>query len=229
MRDVVPAPVFDEIQDHLREKGNEAQGGWEAGSDEEDTLTGHVGAVLQTEWSPPLRVDNAVCQWRIRYKKFRGRGPHAFEKESGADGIVQIEVATPAGPLVHKGVLFQAKKGDARRDRKLSDQLGRMEVLAEGGSAVFVYRENGYRAIRGRDLLEHMPSGAVARRDDDGSQRFGTYLADTFLPCDSGVRGMYFDAVRRILFVPSESGVVAIPLDIGHRIGIDVVGNRTGS
>src|SRR2546426_834811 len=82
--------------------------GWEDGSEDEDTLTGDLGATLRTRRST-VTANGQTWVWRVRYKKFRGRGHRALERATGADGIFQIEVTT--GDQKHfKGVLFQAKK-----------------------------------------------------------------------------------------------------------------------
>jgi hypothetical protein len=220
VRDIIPEPVFERLQRHLITVGNAAESGWESGSAEEDTLTGHLGAQLQRSWSHAVTVSDRRWRWRIRYKKFRGRGRGAFEKESGADGIVQIEI-DDAGVLITKALLFQAKKGDSRRDSRLADQVEKMESLADHASAVFEYRATGYTAISGAALLRSVAADAIASRDEV-RQPLGSYLGETYLECRSGLRGMYFDAIRQLLIVPTKGSTRAIPVEVGHRVTIEV-------
>lgn len=222
MRDVIPEGLFRRIQAHLRERMAHAEHGWEPGADEEDTLTGDLGGSLRTlGWIESPR-DAEPWHWRITYKKFRGRGDGAPEKQTGADGIFQVEVHRGNEALiVPKGILFQAKKfsGSSRSD--LIDQVTRMEQTAPGGSAVFEFSPDGYRGASGRDVLlarERHPD-RIPHPDDS----LGHYLADRFLGCESGLRGMYYDAVRGILVVPLEQGgVKVVRVSLGHRIALEV-------
>jgi len=136
MRDIIPRGVFDSIQRHLVNYAGAGESGWESASADEDTITGRLGAKLETDWSRVVRVNGERWRWRFRYKKFQGRGRGAFEKSSGADGIVQVEVDRPGGSMaISKGMLFQAKKNDIRHDRHLIEQIQKMETLARGCSA----------------------------------------------------------------------------------------------
>jgi hypothetical protein len=222
VRDLIPITVFETIQEHLVRVGDRAQSGWEAGEAEEDTLTGHLGGQLQRGWTRRVAMNGERWRWRVRYKKFRGRGRRAFEAKSGADGIIQVElIRGPQGDRLYKGVLFQAKKNNIRGDSRLLEQVKKMEKTAPGCSAVFEYRADGYRAIDGRTYLEH-------RRDPTppaggGLSSLGAFLAYVFLPCESGLRGLYYDAKRKLLLVPTERNVIrGIPVEIGHRITLEV-------
>jgi hypothetical protein len=117
--------------------------------------------------------------------------------------------------------LFQAKKNDIRHDRRLIEQVQKMEDLANGCSAVFEYRSDGYRAVAGRPFLEELGTRAVFGRER--LQPLGSFLGTVFLPCDAGTRGLYYDGVRRLLLLPTEQGEVrAIRVEVGHRIAIEV-------
>lgn len=221
MLDVIPEEVYKRLHRHLVTTGNRAQSGWDAGSDEEDTLTGHLGAQLQRGWSRRISVGDEHWRWRVRYKKFRGRGPGAFESHSGADGIVQIEVSRQDGTIATKGILFQAKKGDLRRARKTLDQVEKMESLAPESSGVFVYLKEGYRALAGASLLEAVGEGGGFSRDEL-SEPLGSFLGDRFLTCEIGLRGMYFDAVRELLVLPPQRGVTAVRAALADRLLIEV-------
>ncbi|OGQ81379.1 MAG: hypothetical protein A3F90_12970 [Deltaproteobacteria bacterium RIFCSPLOWO2_12_FULL_60_19] len=214
MKDLLPEPAYDAIREHLSQRAREAAAGWEGGSDEEDTLTGDLGATLRTDWSQLPPADGYLWRWRVRYKKFRGRGQGAFEKTSGADGILQIEI-TRGSEKHFKGVLFQAKKV-GRLNGDLASQLERMEQLAPGGSAVIEYGPTTYRAAPGKDYLQGHATSHEQR--DAGFRPLSEFLGDSFLPCASGLRGMYYDAVRELLVLPSG---VAHHISVRHRITVE--------
>jgi hypothetical protein len=218
--DVIPALIFDAIQKHLRSVGDNAQSAWASANSEEDTLTGDFCGRLRTE-PQRIRVNKVErWEWMIRYKKFRGRAKGAFENRSGADGIIQIEVTTDRQKF-YKGLLFQAKKGSLRVDAEVTGQVRKMEELAPGGSAVFEYRKDGYRAIPGDIFLENTPDRRISIQRNE--HPLGSFLGDEFLPCTEGLRGMYFDAVRELLLVPTgENDVRAIPVELRHRLRIEV-------
>lgn len=221
MRDVIPTDVFNVLQEGLRARITAAaEGGWESASDEEDALTGDFCGRLRTTWQEVSSRDG-YWRWRIHYKKFRGRGTDALEKHSGADGIVQIEVFEASGTIVTKGVLFQAKKitGSSRTD--LPAQVRQMEELAPGGSAVFEFGPDGYLAEAGSSIVAKL----VARpgRIPHPISPITDYLADEFLECKSGLRGMYYDGVRKILVLPDTGDNRLLPLALRHRVRLEVV------
>lgn len=111
IRQYLPDIIYTAIQSHLREGANSAERGWESGNDEEDTLTGDLGANLRRHWSNPVSINGHEWKWQVTYKKFRGRGPNALENLCGEDGIFQIEVEnTETLEITGKGLPFQAKK-----------------------------------------------------------------------------------------------------------------------
>jgi hypothetical protein len=220
MRDLIPNPVFASIQHHLKHVADTAASGWESNNSEEDSLTGDLGCLLRTGHDAVIIVNHQAWRWRIRYKKFRGRGPDAFERKSGADGIVQVEV-TLRDETFFKGVLFQAKKGDRLGNGDLKEQVEAIEDLAPGGSAVFLYKPNGgYTAIKGTEYLhsdERLVGKLVYKMQPLAS------FFDEFLECKSGLRGMYYEALRDKLLVPTLDGQVkAVQLEVRHRIKIEI-------
>lgn len=222
MKQYLPPQIFDAIQRHLVKVGDHAQEGWEAGESEEDTLTGHLGGQLQRRWSRFIIVDGDRWRGRISYKKFRGRGPRAFEKATGADGIVQIEIdLLDQAESITKGILFQAKKGNIRRNKELREQVQDMESLAPKGSAVFLYGPDRYRAIEGQTYLNELRTDARILRGKVSG--LGSFLGNEFLPCNSGIQGMYYDALRRNLIIPTPTGSLRVlRVDLQHRISVDV-------
>ncbi len=222
MTDLLPEGLLKKIQVYLQEGVRHAEKGWEAGSDEEDTLTGDLGANLRTK---RVRRFGAGTEWKwtISYKKFRGRGKHALEKTIGADGIIQIEVYpdTDDNSVITKGVLFQAKKVTARAGGLLGDQIRKMNALAPGGWAIFEYGPDGYFASN----RENVPKESRPQKRESANplMPLGSFLADEFLSCRAGLRGMHFNANRRLLSVPNvhdASRLVEIHLD--HRLNIEI-------
>jgi hypothetical protein len=46
---------------------------------------------------------------------------------------------------------------------------------------------------------------------------------DGFLECKNGLRGMYYEAVRERLLLPTIDGQIrAVPLEIRHRVKIEI-------
>jgi len=206
--------VYAAIESHLLSRARAAVDGWEDGSDDEDTLTGDLGATFRTASSLVVLANGAAWSWRVRYKKFRGRGGGAFETVSGADGILQVEV-TRGPEKQFKGLLFQAKKVTAR-DGQLISQVERMERLADGGSAVFEYGPERYRAVPGHAYLQAEAPSRRSKAADLTS--LGDFLGNAFLPCTTGLRGMYYDALRGLLLLPHG---VAHRISVRHRISVE--------
>lgn len=202
MRDVLPDEVFSEIADHIRERIPHAEGGWSAGEDEEDTLTGELGGALRTRRTYEVETNRAIYRWRIDYKKFRSKSIRSVEKPLGADGIFQIEFEDLRdGSLQTKGLLFQAKNQWRQTDGKLLEQTSAMERFLPNASAVFEYRPDGFRAC---ESVEVIRSGGSPRQVGDGKlMALGDFLVDQFMECKVGMRGAYFDAARKVLIIPN--------------------------
>jgi hypothetical protein len=204
MRDVIPNQVFDEIADHIRRQMHHAEEGWRAGSSEEDTITGDLGASLRTHHMRASSSDGMVYRWGISYKKFLGKSKRSVEKRLGADGIFQIEYEDlRTGKMETKGLLFQSKNQWKGRNQKLLGQVGDMERFLPGGGAVFDYGPDGYKACDGVHAIQ-----ADGRRDRvHGSEllTLSDYLVNRFMECKSGTRGAYYDAARNVLIIPNRN------------------------
>jgi hypothetical protein len=217
MRDVLPEPIFRAIQNHLTDVGDEAHDGWQSAKAEEDTLTGDLCGSLRKTTQVVVDEEGHEWNWNANYTKFRGRSKDAFEKISGADGIIQVEVTLPDGAKVYKGLLFQAKKMRVPATKKVILQVSNMEKMAPGGSALFEYKPDGYRALRGQDFLDEIK--IRPKRLNVVDFGLGLFLGNRFLPCGAGLRGMYHDAVRELLMVPTETGDIKVtPVEIHHRV-----------
>jgi hypothetical protein len=107
----IPAQVLDAISDHISIAVEKAvQGFWSANEDE-DTLTGHLGACLKTGTrtvAVTREEINGPWKWSIDYSKFRGRGRNATESYLGADGILELSLDMGYRRDT-KSLLFQSK------------------------------------------------------------------------------------------------------------------------
>jgi hypothetical protein len=95
-----------------------------------------------------------------------------------------------------------------------------MEGIAPGGSAVFEFGPEGYRGAVGRAILEERERNQ--RRIPHPDESLGTFLADRFLPCEAGLRSMYYDFRRKVIFVPSSEGGVLKQVSLRHQIDVEV-------
>ncbi len=179
-------------------------------------------------WTTPKRLtqqkdygNKGRWRWRISYKKFRSKGPKAFENIIGADGIFQIEIEQKGSvKLETKGILFQAKKYGLNSDNKLSEQVDKMETLGESSSAIFVYKREQFQAISSSEYIDQQESN---HNPEKSLQSIGTFLGKEFLECRVGLRGMYYDGLRKILNVPESNGSVKqYRVDVGHRLSVDL-------
>ncbi|RYE24668.1 MAG: hypothetical protein EOP45_05580, partial [Sphingobacteriaceae bacterium] len=110
----IPYEVKNSIKSHLKERCEIALEGYESASEEEDTLTGDLGATLRIK-NQKVEVKEAnlgnrgTWNWSMTYSKFRGRGPNATENVLGADGI--FELTLNVGNIIEKkSIMFQSKK-----------------------------------------------------------------------------------------------------------------------
>jgi len=216
MQDHLPAYVFQAIQQHLRTASLAGEKGWHAGKDEEDTLTGHYLSKLQTDEWQVVSIEGVEWRWKFNYKKFASKGTDAPEKHLGADGIIQIELQDMRQRTSrYKGLLFQAKKLGGYSKSTLVEQVEKMEGIAPGISAVFEYGPHQFLGIPSR----HYIGDQKLLAENDGPSRLGDFLADQFLPCRVGLRGLYY--IAKSLIVPDKTeGVIRVRGLLGHRLNI---------
>lgn len=220
MRNELPRKIFKALQDHLRKGCKRGEQGWESGSAEEDTLTGDLGSSLRRPWHNMSDEGGRRWRFRVTYKKFRGRGKGADERVFGADGIVEVQIEDRQNGSKHgKGVLFQAKKKGDKRARKLLEQATKMERIAQKGAAIFEYGPDEYIGFDASTIIDQ----DLANSEGNTRARLGDYLADRFLPCDVGKRGMFFDAVgRAIVYTDKNGDLIRVRATLRHRLRIEV-------
>src|SRR5688572_2170553 len=108
----VPDEVKESISRHLYGASARAVEGYYSAHEDEDTLTGDLGATLRIS-NQRVVVNNpevgGTWTWSLTYYKFRGRGKKANESVVGADAIFEVEVDWNERNKQKKCSLFQAK------------------------------------------------------------------------------------------------------------------------
>jgi hypothetical protein len=144
----LPGNVNESISRHVKRAVRRSLDAHQSGHEDEDTLTGQLGAYLRTPRPRRVIVDDdnipGVWTWSLEYRKFRGRGPKATENKLGADGIFDF-VVTHRGEQMRKASLFQAKTGSEDRQRLLG-QCIKMSTWKEA-AFVIQYSPDAYTAL----------------------------------------------------------------------------------
>jgi hypothetical protein len=202
--------------------GRRAHRNWEVNKANEDSLTGAAFSDLTTRHTRRVQVNGREWVWKVKSRKFGSGGKGSQEKRTGADGIIEIEVThRGSGNIEHKSLLVQAKKQWTGRDSRLFDQVSKMEEIAPSSSAIFDYTPDGYSGISGHDVVA--AEGNRNHLRDDQVTSLGDFLADRYLACQVGVKGLYFDPVRKLLHLPPQPNAPnAIPFSVPERLRIEV-------
>lgn len=205
MRDLLDPGVYTAIEAQYRAARPLSESDYEGGREEEDSLTGAVMKGLQDS----LQGEHEGFVWRTSVSKLRGRGPGALERRTGADVMIEIEVRDRANNVTgQKGLLGQAKTDWGSRDGRLVEQARRMEEVAPGAAVVVDYTRQGATAC-----------SATAAIDADGRRRgvaegsmkpLGELLAEDFLTCRVGARGMSYDRSRKQIVYAAPSAILRI-------------------
>ncbi len=125
------------------------------------------------------------------------------------------------GRVETKALLVQAKKFWAGRSKKLLTQVGNMEALVKGSSAALDYLPTGYVAVSGREVLA--AEGDLRKVPISEVVSLGNFLADRFLSCEIGTRGLYYEPRRQMLHIPPDEGRPnAVLFMIRERLRIEV-------
>jgi hypothetical protein len=214
----IPDPVGDAIRDHFQTAIERSRQEFFSAAEDEDALTGHLGARLEV---PTQRVDvpdsevSGPWKWSVRYTKFRGRGRDAPERFLGADGILELSVEM--GRTDMKTLLFQSKVGDGSGGRDLVAQALKLSTWREA-AAVFAYSPDGYLAYTLDDVLEHR--GQLRNAE---SVPLHEFLGGPFLGCVVGDDDLRYDARRRRLAWRAMNGeVVSATFRPSHRFAVKV-------
>lgn len=226
MKALLPPSVFDAVSKHLRQCGRRAHLDWGVNQAHEDSLTGAAFVEFRTRRTRRVHVDGQEWLWRVTTRKFGSGGEDSQESLTGADGIIEVEIRHAAtGQVESKGLLVQAKKQWSGKNRKLVAQVGDMERLAPGASAAIDYSPNGYTGVDGRSVLA--ADGDRRRVQDTTDLPLGDFLADRFLACEVGLRGLYYEPGRYMLHLPSAPGrPEAMTFRIPRRMRIEIEETR---
>ena len=215
----IPKAVVDSISDHIRASITKSLDGFLSASEDEDTMTGHLGACLR---SGPHNVQvtegevNGIWKWSIDYVKFRGRGRAATESHLGADGIFELRVAW--GPRTEtKSLLFQSKL-DWSLDRDLVKQAILLSTWREA-AVIFNYTAKVFEAFS----IDSVLSSKGKRSAAGDPLRLEDALTEYFLQCKIGNADIVYDArTRRLSWRDVHGVLVATQFSIPKRIRIDV-------
>lgn len=217
MRELLPKRIRDEIAAQYESAVAMACEGFPSVQHEEDAATGGLGELIRTT----VKGELDGYRWRTTWTKFRGRGPGALEKSTGADGIFEIRVLSTDGTVLgQKALPFQAKKEWAGRDGRLLGQLERI-VRVFGDGLVVNYREDEYTGSRATDVIRaNGDPRALAERQ---SRSLADVLGGDFIDCRIGRRGVYYDASRQRVVVADDEGRISVhPFFVGERTRTDV-------
>lgn len=219
LKSEVPEKVLASIGAHFRKTalsaGREA---WKSASEEEDSITGDFFGQLRKD-NVRVKIPEGDWKWSVDYRKLRGRGPGAEEKITGADGIIEVEVRVLGREVrFQKGMLFQAKKLGGSDLKAVVSQTDKMESLVKQGSAVFLYGPESFMALDGSELQRILGRNGSRMSDvRDEAQPIGDYIADRFLGCFCGARGLAYQNGR--LTLPDRRKVEE---EIRHRLVVSV-------
>ncbi len=195
MNDILPGCVLTALQEHYKNGVENAEAFYTQHSADEDSVTGALGQALAKR--DPIHCQQGTDNYQIyvSYQKLRGRGSHAPEKSSGADGVFELKILDQHGKKIGvKGLPFQSKKNWSGIDSTLLNQAIKMENLAPGG-IVIDYSEIGYSACTSKEVIE--AQGNRKSVHSGGSLKsLAEILSRDFLDCNVGHRGLYYDRNR---------------------------------
>lgn len=216
----IPEIVLQAIATHLSQAIPRAIDGYLSAHEDEDTLTGHLGATLrtgtQTVFVQNVEMGYGEWKWRIDYAKFRGRGAHAAEHYLGADGIFELVLLRGTTEQT-KSILFQAKN-EWQSDPSLLQQAIRLTTWREA-AFVLNYTLQSFEAI----ALDEIIASRGQRKTVRKATPLADYLTKQFLPCLVGDTELRYDAVlHRLTWRTMQNELVATEFSVGHRIRLNV-------
>jgi hypothetical protein len=215
----IPAEVLDAISAHISTSIERAiQGFWSANEDE-DTLTGHLGACLKTGMHTVIVTQdeiNGPWKWSIDYAKFRGRGKNATEFYLGADGILELSVDMGSRTDT-KSLLFQAKT-DWVNSPDIVEQAIVMSTWREAAIGIN-YTPTSFDAYSIDNILSSRGVKANAR----GAIPLQDALSQYFIRCKIGNTDLRYDARSRRLYWRDVNGLlVSVQFSVPQRIRLNV-------
>ncbi|MCE7060810.1 J domain-containing protein [Dyadobacter sp. CY343] len=217
----IPEEVKLSIREHLSERCDLALDGFISASEEEDTLTGDLGASLRIK-NQHVFVERSIAEipgtwtWGINYVKFRGRGPGATENVLGADGLFELSLKV-GNRIEKKSILFQSKI-DWRDDPNLLKQAIKLTTWREA-AFILNFTASKFEAID----LDSVIASRGKRSASIRSTNLDEYIGSNFLDCIVGDVDLGYDATSRKLIWRAKNGeTVAIKFSIPQRIKIQI-------
>ena len=219
----LPELVKLSIQRHIKKAITKAHHLHKSGQEDEDTLTGQLGALISTPRPRHVHVDGRSYMWSISYSKLRGRGPRATEKAIGADGVFEFTIKDVEQDYI-KCALFQAKTEHDNLQRLLAQSI----ALSPFREAAFVirYSNEKYTAIGWSEAFKQ--ALGIRRPNEIPLDEF---ISNSFIGCIVGDSELYYDRDRRILRWRDIKGdIVHVKFPVRHQFRIRVEGpNRLTS
>jgi hypothetical protein len=202
----IPKEVKNSIFNHFQHSIDKAIDGYLSANEDEDTLTGHLGACLRIK-NQTVEVPSAGNElpgkwtWSIDYYKFRGRVGNAPENFLGADGIFELKL-NYGSRTEKKSLLFQAKKEWHNSDPSLFNQCIKLSTWREA-SFVLNYRPTTFEAI----LLDDVIRSRGSRQEITNVVDLANFLGNDFLDCEIGDNDLEYDAITRRLIWRNYNGL----------------------
>lgn len=218
----IPDAVKDSISSHLHASHAKAVEGYLSGNEDEDTLTGDLGASVrignQRVYVPEGQEVSGTWTWSITYYKFRGRGNKATENYLGADGIFELSINWSAGQEQKKCLLFQAKNQWRDTDRSLLEQCVKLSTWREA-AFLLNYSPINYEVF----FIDDVIRAGGSRTQITESVSLGDFLSRFFLECLIGDTDLRYDATaRKLRWIALNGEMVETKFSIGHRFSINI-------
>lgn len=217
----IPDEVKDSISRHLYAGTARAVEGYLSGNEDEDTLTGDMGACLRIG-TQRVKVENVEIggnwTWSLTYHKLRGRGRRASESFVGADGLFELSIKWNEQNEQKKSILFQAKNAWIGSDKSLLQQSIKLSTWREA-AFVLNYTPTDYEAFSIDEVLRTRAS----RSQIEDTVSLGSLLSRDFLDCLIGDTDLRYDAKSRKLIWRAANGeMVETKFSIPHRFSVTV-------
>jgi len=215
----IPRQVLNSISEHINSAVELAvQGFWSANEDE-DTLTGHLGACLRTRTHTVQVSDDEVngpWKWSMDYAKFRGRGKGATERYLGADGIFELNLDWGYRTDT-KSLLFQSKT-EWDNSSELVEQSVLLSTWREAAVAIN-YTPTSFEAFS----IDSVLSSRGVRMNARGAIPLQEALSEYFIQCKVGNTELRYDARQRRLYWRDNNGlVVGVQFSIPQRVRLSI-------
>jgi hypothetical protein len=186
-----------------------------AGITQEPPLTARIGQALQAA-SADGRINVGRHRVRIITQDIPDRGPHALERDIGADLYVGIEVGEGKSRET-KGFLVQAKL--SRNLRNTADLLDECRDMLQRtrASYVWLYSDKGVRVLKAKQIRDFARTGP----EDLPARKASTLFART-LECREGARVLGLPDARDPARMRSAIGIMLEELRAAQGVAISI-------